>query len=137
MLERKSFNVLGTALAGCFIPCKGFALESDVYGFLKAKLEPPWSCLRIEQKTADGTPDILLIKKHAYCLIEAKLLKQGILNDPVKQLHWQPGQIAFLKRAVRKGWRYMLVVGTNKGIWFIEGDKCNGIFYHTYPTAVF
>lgn len=112
------------------LPMAGFKLERDVYVEISARASrEAWSSVRIEDKLARGTPDMILLRQKEYCFVEAKFLKKGLLTDPLTQLEWQPGQLAFLKRAIRSGFRYMLVIGTNDGLWYLAGEN-DGILYY-------
>lgn len=99
-----------------------FKLEvHDMYPWIKNKFNT-WKFERIDTVNQIGFPDILILKKEQYCLMEAKILKKKALNSIEDDLTYQFGQLAFMKRSLTLGLSYMLVVGKGNLISFI-GDK--------------
>lgn len=101
-----------------------FKLEvPDMYPWLKTKFNT-WKFQRIDTTNQIGFPDILLLKKDKYVLMEAKILKKKTLNSIEDDLTYQFGQLAFMKRSLTLGLSYILVVGKGNLISFIGGKSC-------------
>lgn len=115
------YNVFGLGLTGVIVPCKtALSRETSVYHAIqRAAQEKGWEYFRVENKLQNGFPDMLVFKSKQYWLIEAKMLHKRTIHRLEDDLEWQPGQLAFMVRALRSGAHYMLAVG----------DKTNCITY--------
>lgn len=101
-----------------------FKLEvPDMYPWLKTKFNT-WKFQRIDTTNQIGFPDILILKKERYGLMEAKILKKKSLNSIEDDLTYQFGQLAFMQRSLTLGLSYMLVVGKGNLISFIGDRLC-------------
>jgi hypothetical protein len=101
-----------------------FKLEvPDMYPYLK-KYCNTWKFQRIDTTNQIGFPDILLLKKGDYVLMEAKILKKKQLNSIEDDLKFEFGQIAFMKRSLTLGLSYILVVAKGNLISFIGDRVC-------------
>lgn len=101
-----------------------FKLEvTDMYPWLKKRFNT-WKFQRIDTTNQIGFPDIILLKKDNYVLMEAKILKKKSLNSIEDDLVYQFGQLAFMQRSLTLGLSYILVVGKGKYISFIGDKKC-------------
>ena len=78
-----------------------------------------WKYIRIETRDQIGLPDILLLRGETYYQIEAKMLRKKELNSIQDDLHWQPGQLAYMKRALTINLNYILTVAKADMISFI------------------
>jgi hypothetical protein len=114
-----------------------FPLESKVYAYLKTLTrQDHWKFLRVDTTDQKGFPDILLLKQRTYWQIEAKLLKKKQLVSLEDDLHWQFGQVGYMKRALTLNLNYMLVVAKDTSIAFIKGDSNDRTKYVDYPHFV-
>lgn len=121
MIFQASYSFFGNPV-GCSVieTNKNFKLEiPDVYPWLKGHYKG-WKFMRTETPDQRGMPDLLLLQGDKYLMIEAKVLKQKKLVSIEDNLHWQFGQIAFMKRAITLGLSYKLVVAKNNLIAFIN-----------------
>lgn len=99
-----------------------FVQETDSYEYLKNIAQPfGWKCIRIDTVGQQGFPDILMLRKNEYWLIESKRLKKKSLDVIEDDVVWQFGQLAFAKRALTLELNYMIVVVKHKTIAYIKG----------------
>jgi len=113
-----------------------FVLETDSYTYLNKTAKTfGWKCIRVDTVGQQGFPDILMLRKNEYWLIEAKLLKKKSLCSIADDLTWQFGQLAFAKRALTLGLNYMIVVVKHRTIAYIKGAPNAESITH-YPDFV-
>ena len=119
------YTILGVDLVCEELQTKSmFRLEKDVYDYLKRiTTAAEYKYSRIETVGQDGFPDILIMKNHEYCLIEAKRLKKKRLVILEDDLEWQFGQIGFAVRALTTGLDYVLAVCKNNTIALIGKEN--------------
>lgn len=99
-----------------------FKSEAASYKYLDAIASANgWVVKRVETKLQQGFPDMLLLRGDEYWLIECKKLKKNALQSVPDDLHWQFGQLAFLKRAYDKRLNYMLSVVRDREIAHLIG----------------
>lgn len=102
-----------------------FKLESDSYRHIKrTSSKAGWKFIRVDTVNKIGFPDILLLKKEEYWLIEVKRLKRKKLISIADNLEFQFGQLAFMQRAFTLKLKYLLCVVKDNSIAII-GDKEN------------
>ena len=121
---KAEYTVLGSPLHGIIVSCKGtIQKESDYYPYIKRAAESlNWLYNRIETCDKRGMPDILVTRGDEYWLIEVKRLKKKELKSIEDDLHWQFGQLAFMKNCMRNGSRYILVVVKENTVLWLKGD---------------
>jgi len=101
-----------------------FKKETQVYEFLTKHFSAlGWKCARVETVDQDGFPDMLLLSKHSYLLIEAKLLHKDKLENIKDDLVWQFGQLATFARALTLELKYILVVGKHNQLAYIKRQE--------------
>lgn len=97
-----------------------FRLERDAYSYLKTlSTTNGYRYIRIETEGQQGFPDILLLRKKEYLLIEAKRLNKTKLVKIEDDLKWQFGQIAFAVRSFRLDMEYVIAVCKYNNLVFI------------------
>lgn len=102
-------------------------LETGVYEEIKRRANKfGWRYLRVDTTDQKGFPDILLLRKGEYWLIEGKLLKKKKLSSISDDIHWQFGQQAVMKRSITLNLNYMLAVGKGREVAFIKGESNDG-----------
>lgn len=121
---KTEYNVLGSPLHGVVAPCRGtISREADYYSVIKRAAESRnWLYNRIETCDKRGMPDIFVTRGSEYWYVEVKRLRKKNLQSIEDDLHWQFGQLAFLKNCMRNRSRYILVVAhTNSALW-LKGE---------------
>lgn len=99
-----------------------FRRETSVYAAVTELAKATgWRRFRIETKDQQGFPDILLVRRAEYWLIEAKMLHKAHLVSVEDDLVWQFGQLAFMNRALHHGNPYALAVAKGHTLAFIVG----------------
>ena len=121
-----TYNLFGHELTCKTIQVgSAFILERNVDHWVKNYFQPKgWSYNKIDTQRQHGFPDILLLRKSNYIMIEDKLLRKKQLLSLEDDLKWQFGQLAFAKRSLSRGNNYLLCVGKNKTIAFIGDELC-------------
>jgi hypothetical protein len=120
-----NYNLLGEDLV-CETYCtkSSFTKEKDSYIFIKKNFEDKgYRYVRVDTVNQIGFPDILLLKREIYLLIEAKRLKKKGLSIIEDDLEWQFGQLAFAVRSFTSGVNYAISVCKDNKIAFIGKEK--------------
>ena len=91
----------------------------------RASSKSGWRFLKVDTDVQIGFPDVLLLKKERFWLIESKILKKKNLIKLEDDLKWQPIQISFMVDALRRKLNYSLFVGFKKQLCVIQGDYLN------------
>lgn len=118
-----TYNLFGAELTTrVSVVGSSFKVEQDSYAYFKKIASAKgWRCLRVETSGQDGFPDILLIRKQEYWLMEVKRLKKAKLRVIEDDLEWQFGQLAFAKRSLTKENNYLLAVVKGNNVAYIKG----------------
>lgn len=108
-------------------------VETDIYPKLKRIVERyGWMFNRIETANQDGMPDILITRGKEYWQIEVKKLHKPKLIDPITDLTWQFGQLAYFKKMLARKSNYMLVVERQNILAHIKGAYNGATTYPDY-----
>lgn len=125
----ESYNLFGEELFCHVIKSNSpFNYEADSYTYIKKmSSKGGYKYLRIDTVDQIGFPDILLMKRSEYCMIEAKRLNKIHLVNLEKDLSWQFGQVAFAVRAIKLGLDYAIAVCKDYNLAIIAKERtlCN------------
>lgn len=97
-------------------------LETDVYKWIKKFVQSEgWKYSRIDTTDQQGWPDITVLRKQEYNLIEGKLLKKKRLVDVADDIEFEFGQLPFMVRSSKLKINYTLAVGKGYQLAIIQG----------------
>ena len=90
-----------------------------IYKHVKQRMTG-WRFQRIDTTDQRGFPDLFLTKGSQYIQAEAKLQKVVTLKD-LKQLSWEPGQLAYALKSMMNNEPYLILTGRGTILTFIYG----------------
>lgn len=123
-IHKSEYEVMGgTVHCESFTTYKSFKLEDEVYAWLKRTMNNKgWRYTKLDEQGQAGIPDCLLLKGEKNWLIEVKMLKRKKLTSILDNLHFEPGQIPWMLKALKNKERYLLLVAKDNHIILI-GEK--------------
>ena len=117
-----AYRVFDITLSCIVIPVNNIITkEKDVYKEV-LKLHRDWRVIKIDLGVQIGFPDHIAFKGPEYRVIESKYLRKEALNSIVDDLHFEPGQIPYMYKALKNKEHYLLFVGKQNFIAII-GDS--------------
>lgn len=122
-------------LAGIPLVCeqhdigKPIRLETKIYDHVNRRMSSSgWRYQRIDTTDQRGFPDLFLTKGDQYIQAEAKLQKVKTLRS-LKQLSWEPGQLAYALKSFLNKEPYLILTGLDTTLTFIYGGYIGTLNY--------
>lgn len=135
---QERYNVFGVEVRCVVTQCAStFPRESSLYTHVRRiALARDWRYIRVDTQDQIGFPDILLMRKREFWLIEGKMLKKRQLRSLEDDLQWQFGQLAFMNRALVSGVPYILAVAKGDCLAYISGVENDVACYPDFVELV-